>query len=931
MSNPILTVIMCVYNCPSEQMLTRAVDSVLNQTFRDFEFLICDDGSTNGSRAWLREEARRDNRIRLLANEKNEGLAFALNKCLARAKGRYIARQDADDYSLPTRLQLQTDFLDSHKNIAFVGADCFLYDQNGVHGERHMPEYPCGKDFLFNSPFVHGSVMFRREVFDRCGLYRTVGKCRKYEDYDLFMRIYAEGLQGANLNRALYAFYSEEKKNFVSRRMRLDEFLVRKEGFRRLGLLPKGYPYVLKPLVLALIPNKALNWLKNRKKTHLLYRPSLSAKAYQIIVNRNSFIKFHYERFVKTNQSLHRRFPAISWLYLLCLNAESVLFRKKGREQSAVRTIWRREYSERIPAQELADKLCRREVVSFDLFDTLIFRPFALPADLFYLVGERLNYPDFKAIRTEAERTVRRNLGREITLDEIYEFMSLRTGIDAQIGKETEMAVELDLCSANPYMKRVWKLVRESGRKIIITSDMYLPSDFIERLLKKTGFEGYSAVFVSCEQGVGKYNGLLFEVVRNLLGTDSIAHVGDNRQSDVRAARKQGLFAAEYGNVNLLGSFDRPSDMSPIIGSAYGGLVNRKLYQGIRAFSPAYQYGYQYGGLLVLGFCEHIHKIALEKRADKILFFSRDGYIVKKAYDWLFPKSNTEYVYWSRNAAAKAGAELFADNFMRRFIRQKVGRGISLYQIMNSIGIAEWEFPFSLTAPLTARNAEEVEAFLYERWKDLIASYENGNAAAKMYFSEVLRDCRSVITVDCGWAGSGDLILEQLAARKWGMNCKFTGLLAGTNSFNQSDSDYSETFLLDGKISPYCFSSALNRDKYVAHMPAANHNHYFELLFGAPHPSFREFYLNSKGKCAMAFDQTCENRLYIKEIQKGEWDFIREYVTTFRKYPFMRNISGSDAYAPFMDGMRRNMKYIKSVFSECVFDDLTNGTKTRLV
>ena len=932
MPTPILTVIMCVYNCPSERMLTQAIDSVLNQTFRDFEFLICDDGSTNDSLAWLRKKARQDDRIVLLTNDRNEGLAFALNKCIAHSRGRYIARQDADDYSSPTRLQLQIDFLESHKNIAFLGTDCFLYDKDGIHGEWHMPEYPSARDFLFNSPFVHGSVMFRREAFEKCGLYRTIGKCWKYEDYDLFMRIYAEGLQGANLNRMLYTFYSEETKNLISFRMRLDEFLVRKEGFRRLGLLPGGWPYVIKPLVLTLIPNKPLNWLKKRRKMQLLSRdPPLSLRAYQIIVNRNSFIKFHYERFVSMNRSLHRRFPVVSWLYLLCLNAESILLRKKKREQSAVRILWRRGSSERVSEEELANQLCQQDVVSFDLFDTLIFRPFAIPADLFYLVGERLNYPDFRTIRMEAERTVRRNLGREVTLHEIYEFLSSKTGVDARLGQETEMAVELDLCSANPYMKRVWNLAHNSGRKIIITSDMYLPLEFIERLLKKNGFEEYSAIFISCEQGAGKYDGQLFEVVKNLLGTDRIAHVGDNIRSDVHAAKKQGIHAIEYKNVNLLGAIDRPPDMSPIIGSAYSGLVNRKLYQGIRSFSPAYQYGYQYGGLLILGFCEYIRKISREKQADKILFFSRDGYIVKKVYDWLFPNSRTEYVYWSRNAAAKLGAELFPDNFMRRFIGQKTGRGIPLYQVMKSIGITEWEFPFSLTEPLTARNVKQVEMFLYEHWNELISSYSGNAAAARQYFSKVLRECKQVITVDCGWAGSCDLILEQLAVKNWDMQCAFTGLLAGSNSFNQTDSDYSEVFLLNGKISAYCFSSSLNRDKYAAHTPAANHNHYFELLFSAPHPSFRDFYLDSEGNCAMEFDQTCENRLYIEEIHRGEWDFIREYVTTFREYPFMRNISGSDAYAPFMDGMRRNLKHIKSIFSECVFDDLTNGVKTRLI
>lgn len=923
--------IMGVYNCPSREMLSQAVNSILSQTYGDFEFLICDDGSTNETLQWLKEKADEDKRIIVLENKKNSGLAIALNRCLKHAKGALIARQDIDDYSTQSRFQTQIDFLCAHKNIAFVGTDCFVYDQNGLYGEWHRPTYPSKQDFLFNSPFIHGTTMFRREVFDRCGGYRLIGRCHKYEDYEFFMRAYANGFQGANIDQLLYTFYSEEKKNQVSSAMRKDEFQVRKQGFSALGLMPKAFPYVVKPIVLMFVPNKILNWLKDCKKNSLMHKYSLSLKLYKVLVNRNSYIKFHYERFVNTNRKMHSRFPFVSWVYLLKLNLESIFMKRQKREQENVKGLKGKESAIINSVQDLVQQLCEHEIISFDIFDTLLFRPFAVPTDLFYMVGEKLSYPDFKTIRTEAEKTVRHIKGGEtVTLKDIYDFIAKRTGINSAMGQKTETDMELSLCTANPYMKAVYNSLKSKNKRIILVSDMYLSTQFIGKILAKNGFTGYEKLYISCDKGCGKHNGGIYELIKKELGISDIIHIGDNYGSDVKNAKKHGLSAIEYKNVNSEGNIYRPKNMSPIIGSAYSGIVNRRLYRGDRSYSPAYEYGYKYGGILILGFCEYIHKIAKEKKADKLLFFSRDGYIVKEVYDKLYPGEKTEYVYWSRNAAAKLGADLFRDNFIRRFITQKINHGISLYDVFHSIGMADWDFPFSLNENLTSKNAQVAEQFLFNNWNNLLKGYSDSDRAARQYFQKILNGCKSVITVDCGWAGSGNIILEQLVNRKWNMQCKFTGVLAGSNSFNQHDADYSETFLLDGKMSVYCFSSSLNRDKFMFHQPSANHNIYFEMLFSAPEPSFREFRLTENGKTDFVFDTVIENELYIREIQKGERDFIREYVNTFREYPFMRNISGSDAYSPFMDAMAHSKKYIDKVFAECIFDETTNGKKRKI-
>lgn len=258
---PLISVIMGVHNSDPDMLLS-AVRSVLSQSVSDIELIICDDGSENDIEKML--DGIKDSRVKLISFKENKGLAAALNACIDVASGKYIARQDDDDISLPERFEKQTEYLENHSDTYFIGTDCELYSQGeGVYGERIMPETVDKRSFLFNSPFIHGSMMFRREVFDK-ERYRTLGKNRKYEDYDLFMRLCADGFKSANLPEKLYRFHYDRSTRRVSFSMRCDEFKVRTEGFKRLGLMPVGFLYALKPILLGFIPRKAMIKLKEK-------------------------------------------------------------------------------------------------------------------------------------------------------------------------------------------------------------------------------------------------------------------------------------------------------------------------------------------------------------------------------------------------------------------------------------------------------------------------------------------------------------------------------------------------------------------------------------------------------------------------------------------------------------------------------------------
>lgn len=262
-----ISVLMSVYKIKDKVVLEQAVDSILIQTYPNFEFLIYEDGCNQEEDEFLQKLAKKDARICLLRGEENKGLAYALNECLKVAKGTYIARMDEDDICAPERLQIQKEFLDTHLEYAFVGVGTRLFDEQGVWGIRFMPKYPNTKDFLKYSPYIHPSVMFRKSVLEQVGGYQVSKDTLRCEDYELFMRLYCMGQYGCNLQQPLF-FYREDRKWYDKRtwKQRVAEVKIRYRGFRKMGILKwSTLVYVGKPVGMLVIPKGIRKRIRNRK------------------------------------------------------------------------------------------------------------------------------------------------------------------------------------------------------------------------------------------------------------------------------------------------------------------------------------------------------------------------------------------------------------------------------------------------------------------------------------------------------------------------------------------------------------------------------------------------------------------------------------------------------------------------------------------
>ncbi len=162
---PLVTVLMPIYN--GNEHLREAIESVLNQNFRDFEFLIMDDGSTDGSREIVK--SYEDPRIELHLSPENRGIAKTLNEGIMRARGRYLARMDADDICMPHRLQRQVDFMETYSHIGLVGSGVMKIKKNRVNKIVSWPETDAEIkiDLLFQNPFFHPSVMVRCDLIKK--------------------------------------------------------------------------------------------------------------------------------------------------------------------------------------------------------------------------------------------------------------------------------------------------------------------------------------------------------------------------------------------------------------------------------------------------------------------------------------------------------------------------------------------------------------------------------------------------------------------------------------------------------------------------------------------------------------------------------------------------------------------------------------------
>lgn len=249
-----ISIIMGVYNCAPT--LRESIDTIIAQTYEDWEFIICDDGSKDDTLKIVKDYKQRyPEKFVVLVNHSNKGLNATLNKCLSAANGAYIARQDGDDISVSSRLQKEVEFLDSHPEYAFVSSNMSFFNDQGIWGEWKNPETPQRKDFFRQSPcFCHAPCMIRREAFFDVGGYTEKDRYLRCEDVNLWYKLYAKGYKGYNIQEPLYMMRDDQ--NAYRRRTvknRINIILTEWDGMRSLHCGLTDYRFFVKKAVKNLV------------------------------------------------------------------------------------------------------------------------------------------------------------------------------------------------------------------------------------------------------------------------------------------------------------------------------------------------------------------------------------------------------------------------------------------------------------------------------------------------------------------------------------------------------------------------------------------------------------------------------------------------------------------------------------------------------
>lgn len=243
---PLISVVMSVYN--GEKYLQDAVDSILQQTFPDFEFLIINDGSTDSTSKMLEEFSKRDNRIKTIENEHNIGLTSSLNKGIMMAEGKYIARMDADDLSLSSRLEKQLEFLEQNPSHIAVGSSFYQIDDKSkitsfvsvLSDDKKIKNCLKSQNWL-----CHGSVLMRKDIFWECGGYDE--RFKYSQDYDLWLRM-SERFRLSNIPEPLYYWRATlkaiSKSNETDQKHDARLAVTEAENRRCTEITSKGHPFV---------------------------------------------------------------------------------------------------------------------------------------------------------------------------------------------------------------------------------------------------------------------------------------------------------------------------------------------------------------------------------------------------------------------------------------------------------------------------------------------------------------------------------------------------------------------------------------------------------------------------------------------------------------------------------------------------------------
>lgn len=677
-----VSVIVPVYH--TEPLLEKCLRSILEQTWKNIEVIVVDDGSCNGADKII--YAINDVRVTMIKHEENRGLLRARITGMQHATGDYFAFVDSDDIVGIDFFRLLVTRAEKENADVVIGNTVFV-EEDGVrkvsclHRASFLNIHLNGRE-IRNSYFEQeGRCHSWHNVWNKLYSRKLIEKC--LPDIDKFsehlvmgedillssiLLFHAEKMeQEQNAN---YFYYRRNESSVGENTKAYGKFI------KNLHDLKNVFDFVDEYLKEKKAEEKILNHFKNFRRRYGKIWTDLAEKWKE------------QEDYNLIEQELRRFCDSIP----------------ERLDDGIYFGLFEREWGGGIEDVKCSIMSEQYKYISFDVFDTAVLRPFGKPEDLFELLNKEFEKYvkcniSFQKIRENAEQGARKLLAEkkgkreDITLKEIYDYINANYYIAEEVCRvmmQTEMELEVKFVTPRNTIKEFYDVAVASGKKVIFITDMYLPEKCIRDMLEKCGYSDYEKVFVSAEYGALKQTGKLYNEVLAELGIDNsqILHIGDNEVSDVQAALEKKIdayFVPKVWDLFINEGYRYPTgNRTNIFRDACGVLANKDkvldncALRGMMALAAAkmfdnpfvrydstsnfeynpYFIGYFSVGIHLLGVTKWILDTAREKKYGRIIYTSRDGWLYMQAHEiWKKYFDNlpdTKYMYVSRQAMLPA-------------------------------------------------------------------------------------------------------------------------------------------------------------------------------------------------------------------------------------------------------------------------------------
>lgn len=433
-------------------------------------------------------------------------------------------------------------------------------------------------------------------------------------------------------------------------------------------------------------------------------------------------------------------------------------------------------------AKKILEKAKHFEIISFDIFDTLIKRNVKTPSDVFDLVEIRYNLDaeekisNFKSKRLQAYYVANQKNGT-CCLDEIYDELDFSTKVKDYL-KEIEQQIEVDVCVANPEIVDVLLKLRELGKRIFIISDMYLSKTVVKKILDKNGIteDKYEGLYISCECKAKKTSGSLYDFVckKNSFTPKQALHIGDNWKGDIIRAKQKGFavyhLPTAVSNLEYIDKNNKFNIGEQFVYNTLNSISNNIVTNNMSEFEKL---GVQLLGPLMFGFVTWLNKEVEKKQIKKVFFLAREGDIIKKAYDMLYQddKISTQYMYASRRSIIVPSYWANSEyneicQSMSRSVHMNISEwffrlGLDVKEYKNLLREKNIDFEYSFNGRELENN--EIIKDLYECIrKDVEKNSKEEYLNLEAYFKQIDFCGEDVAIVDVGWNGGMQKAFENL-------------------------------------------------------------------------------------------------------------------------------------------------------------------------